>query len=321
MGKLDIHEGDTVLVEKGGEIIPKIVGVNTSKRELHARPYEFINKCPECGTPLQRNEGEAAHFCPNIQGCPPQLKGRLEHFISRRAMDIDSLGEGKIEMLFEKGLVKDAADLYDLKYENLFGLEKIFPADDDRKERKISFKDKTVNNILQGIEESKNVQFERVLFALGIRHVGETVAKKLARHYGDIDSMIKEEEQGFISVGDIGPKIAQELKSYFSDDGNIRLIERLVGSGLQFAVLKPETSIPKVLEGQSFVISGSFDDFSRDELKDLVEQHGGKNVSSVSSKTDFIIAGQAMGPAKKEKAEKLGVPIITLQEFLSLLNT
>jgi len=316
MQKLDIHEGDTVLVEKGGEIIPKIVEVVEAKRDLFARPFEFLTHCPECGTALVRNEGEAAHYCPNIQKCPPQIKGRLEHFISRKAMNIDSLGEGKIEILYDNDLVENAADLYYLKYEDLIGLEKVFPSTEEKKERKVSFKEKTVNNILRGIQQSKNIPFERVLFALGIRHVGETVAKNLARNFKSIDALFNAQDQEILLIDDIGEKISLELALYFKEERNIKLIDRLIQAGLQFSVLETAPIVPQTLEGKSFVISGTFAGYSRDELKAMVEKYGGKNVSSVSSKTNYLLAGEAMGPAKKEKADKLGVPIIDLEEFL-----
>jgi len=323
MQKLDIHVGDTVLVEKGGEIIPKIVGAVDSKRDLFAKPFEFIEKCPECGTILVRMEGEAAHYCPNILDCPPQIKGRLEHFISRKAMNIDSLGEGKIEMLYDNELVKNMADLYDLKYEDLIGLEKTFPATEDKKERKVSFQDKTVNNILKGIGDSKQVPFERVLFSLGIRHVGETVAKKLARKYKNIDALMNAHLDDFLLVDDIGEKIANELILYFDESdpsGNLKVLERLREAGLQFSIKETGPVLPQTLEGKSFVISGTFTEYSRDQLKAMVEDHGGKNVSAVSSKTDYLLAGDAMGPAKREKAEKLVVPVISLEEFLNMLT-
>lgn len=319
MQKLDIHNGDMVLVEKGGEIIPKIVGVDKSKRDLFAKPFEFITHCPECGTSLIRNEGEVIFFCPNTQYCPPQIKGRLEHFISRRAMNIDSLGEGKIEILYDNKLVKDMADLYDLKHDDLFGLEKVFPAIDDKKERKVSFQEKTVDNILRGIEQSKEIRFERVLFAIGIRHVGETVAKKLARHYRNIDALINTFQDDLLLIDDIGEKIAEEVTIYFNEPGNLNLIERLKLAGLQFSVKESDQDNPQTLEGKSFVISGTFSDFSREELKAMVEKHGGKNVSSVSSKTNYLLAGEAMGPAKYEKARQLDVEIIGIKDFLGMI--
>ncbi len=321
MQKLDIHEGDTVLVEKGGEIIPKIVEVVEAKRDLSARPFEFLTHCPECGTALVRNEGEAAYYCPNIHKCPPQIKGRLEHFISRKAMNIDSLGEGKIEILYDNDLVENAADLYDLKYEDLIGLEKVFPATEEKKERKVSFKEKTVNNILKGIQQSKDVPFERLLFALGIRHVGETVAKTLARSFKSIDALANAQGQDIILIDDIGEKISLELALYFKEERNIKLIGRLKQAGLRFSVIEAAPTVPQTLEGKSFVISGTFVKYSRDELKSMVEKHGGKNVSSISAKTDYLLAGEAMGPAKREKATKLGVPIISLVNFLDLLQS
>ncbi len=319
---LDVRIGDTVYVEKGGEIIPKIVGVNLEKRPAGAKPVEFIKNCPECGTPLVRKEGEAAHYCPNEDGCPPQIKGKLEHFISRKAMNIDSLGEGKIEMLYENGLVKNIADLYYLTYDKLIGLEKIIPAEDGKKEKKISFREKTVNNILKGIEQSKSVPFPRVLYALGIRYVGETVAKKLALHFKNIHNLINASYDDLVSVDEIGEKIAQSVINYFKKEEHINIIKRLKEKGVQFEIneTNDETSVENKLNGKSFVVSGVFKKYSRDEIKALIEKYGGKNTSSISSKTDYLLAGDKMGPAKKEKAEKLNVPIISEEEFEKMIS-
>jgi DNA ligase (NAD+) len=234
ISNLDVRIGDTVYVEKGGEIIPKIVGIDLNQRSPLSMPVEFSKSCPECGTPLIRSEGESAHYCPNETGCPPQIKGKLEHFISRRAMNIDSLGEGKIELLFDKGLITNIADLYDLQYENLLGLEKVYPESEGKKERKISFREKTVQNILQGIESSKQVGFERVLYALGIRYVGETVAKKLAVHFGSIDAVINAKHEELTEAEEIGEKIAQSIIVFFSNPENIKIIDRLKNKGVQF---------------------------------------------------------------------------------------
>lgn len=317
--KLDLHEGDHVFVEKGGEIIPKVIAADTDKRSDNPTRIRFIDICPECGTRLERKENEVAWSCPNEQGCPPQIKGKLEHFISRKAMDIDSLGEGKIELLFDKGLVRHVADLYDLAYSDLLGLEKIYPGEEDEKPRKVSFREKTVENILKGIDQSRSAPFERVLFALGIRFVGETVAKKLARHFGSLENLRKATREELIDVEEIGEKIAESVLSFFEDPKNLEIMERLQTHGLQFETLARETSpAPGLLSGKSFVISGVFERFSRDELKAMIENLGGKNVSSISSKTDYVLAGDGMGPAKKQKAQELGIPIISEEDFLAV---
>lgn len=321
MEKLGLHEGDFVFVEKGGEIIPKVIGVDMDKRSDNPVKVEFIRECPECLTPLVRRENEAAWTCPNDAGCPPQIKGKLQHFIGRRAMDIDSLGEGKIEMLYDKGLVKNVADLYDLKYNDLFGLEKIFPPEEEGgKPKKISFREKTVENILKGIERSRSTPFERVLFALGIRFVGETVAKKLARHFGDIDSLQTATLEELMAVEEIGERIAESVMRYFLDPASQDILRRLSSHGLRFSgEKKPMGDGTGALAGKSIVVSGVFSRFSRDELKYLIERHGGKNASSVSSKTDYLLAGEDMGPAKKQKAQELGVKIISEEEFLAMI--
>ena len=316
---LDLHYNDTVFVEKGGEIIPKIVGVNKALREEDSEEVTFTNICPECGTTLQRLEGEAAHYCPNEDNCPPQIKGKLEHFISRKAMNIDSLGEGKIEMLFDHNLLKDVSDFYKLEYDQLIGLEKIIPASEGKKEKKLSFKQKTVENILNGIEESKKLGFEKVLFALGIRHVGETVAKKLTAHFKNIDSLAKASIEELVEVEEIGEKIAESLTAWFSKPEHIKIIESLRNSGLNFKISETKTK-SNLLEGKSFVVSGIFENHSRDELKKLIEENGGKNISSISSKTNYILAGDKMGPAKKQKAEKLGIPIISEEDFENMIQ-
>ncbi len=318
--KLDVRQDDTVFVEKGGEIIPKIVGVNLTKRKADSVAVEYIKHCPECNTPLIRKEGEANHYCPNEFSCPPQIKGRIEHFISRKAMNIDSLGEGKIELLFDKGLVKDAADLYNLEYQNLIGLEKILPSLDGKKERKLSFKEKTVENILKGIEESKNIGFERVLFAAGIRYVGETVAKKLTSHFKTMEKLILADFEELISVDEIGDKIAQSIIDFFSHNRNIEFIKKLHLSGLQLSLQESEMkNLSDKLIEKSFVVSGVFQNHSRDEIKNLIEKHGGKNVSSISKKTDYVLAGENMGPSKLAKAEKLNIPIISEIEFEEMI--
>ncbi len=318
---LDIHIGDFVFVEKGGEIIPKITGVDKTQRSDDLLPVEFIQNCPECGTPLIRKEGEANHYCPNEYNCPPQIKGRVEHFISRKAMDIDSLGEGKIELLFDKKLIADAADLYSLKYQNLFGLEKVLPGSDGQKDRKLSFKEKTVENILKGLEESKKVGFERVLYAIGIRYVGETVAKKLAAHFKSIDKLMDARFEELIVVDEIGDKIAQSILDYFAELQNMMFIEKLRKYGLQLEYQETESQVlSDKLAGKSFVVSGVFANHSRDEIKALIEKHGGKNVGSISKKTDYVLAGENMGPSKLAKAESLGIPIINESDFEGMVK-
>ncbi|NVN95756.1 MAG: NAD-dependent DNA ligase LigA [Bacteroidetes bacterium] len=318
---MDIRIGDLVYVEKGGEIIPKIVGVLIDKRSDNTNCFEFISTCPECGSELIRKDGEAAYFCQNENSCPPQIKGKLSHFIHRKAMNIDSLGEGKIEMLFDNALLNDAADLYDLNYENLIGLEKIIESGDDKKQKKLSFQEKTVANILNGIEKSKSVGFERVLFALGIRYVGETVAKKLAIHYQNIDNLMLASVDDLITVDEIGEKIAESIIAFFANKKNILIIDRLRAKGLQFAMFTEAVDlISNVLEGKSFVVSGVFEQFSRDELKLAIEQNGGKNIASISSKTDYVLAGEKMGQEKRKKAETLKIPIISIVDFLEMVR-
>ncbi len=320
IAQLDVRIGDHIYVEKGGEIIPKIVGVNLDKRNPDAKPVEFIQFCPECGTRLIRKEGEAAFYCPNEDNCPPQIKGKLEHFISRKAMNIDSLGEGKIEMLFDNKLVSNAADLYYLTYDQLLGLEKIITSEDGKKEKKISFKEKTVENILKGIENSKSVPFPRVLYALGIRYVGETVAKKLAAHFKSINKLQNASFEELIAVDEIGEKIAESVINWFLKPEHLTMIDRLRAKGVQMEITEEALPVSNVLEGKAFVVSGVFENHSRNEIKELIEKHGGKNVGSISSKTDFVLAGANMGPAKKEKATKLGIPIISEEEFEKMIE-
>ncbi|MFZ4522547.1 MAG: NAD-dependent DNA ligase LigA [Bacteroidales bacterium] len=318
---LDVRIGDTVFVEKGGEIIPKIIGVDLEKRVGGASILEFISHCPECGTALVRTEGEAAWYCPNENGCPPQIKGKLEHFISRKAMNIDSLGEGKIEILFDNGLVHNCSDLYGLTYDSLIGIEKAYDATDDRKERIVSFRDKTVVNILKGIEVSKQTTFDRVLYALGIRFVGETVAKKLTAHFISIDHLAAANYEALVEVEEIGEKIAQSILYWFSVPKNIELIDRLRSSGISFIMDESlESRLSDKLAGKTFVVSGVFENFSRDELKKAIEAHGGKSTGSISAKTTYILAGENMGPEKRKKAEKLGVAIISESDFISLIS-
>lgn len=319
--KLDVRIGDHVFVEKGGEIIPKIVGVDLLKRQPNATPVEFISVCPECQTSLHRKEGEAIHYCPNEEGCPPQIKGRLEHFISRRAMNIESLGEGKISILYDKGLVRDVADLYALRYEDLYGLEKVYAAENDKKEKKISFREKTAQNILESIEASKEVPFSRIVFALGIRYVGETVAKRLAQHYKSIDRLMAADYMELILVDEVGEKIAESVVSYFQDSKKRRLVERLKTAGLRLKAGKEEvTIVSNKLENKAVVVSGVFTRFSRNDIKRMIEENGGRNISSVSSKTDLIVAGANMGPKKLALAKELGIRVIGEEEFLQLIT-
>lgn len=316
----DIHENDVLFVEKGGEIIPKIVGVDVSKRAFDAQKIRFITRCPECGAELLQSEGEAGTFCPNELHCPPQIKGKLEHFISRKAMNIDSLGEGKVEVLYDNGLLKTPADFYQLNYNQLLGLEKRIPATDEKSERIVSFREKTVENILNGINESKNIGFERVLFAIGIRYVGETTAKKLARHFKNIDNLANASLEELMQVDDVGDRVANSIVDFFMQIENLEMIVRLRESGLQFA-LREEEAMPlsNILEGKSIVVSGVFS-IPRDEMKQLIEKHGGKNVSSISQNTDFVLAGEKMGPEKRKKAENLGIPILSEEDFLAMIK-
>lgn len=304
---LDIHENDMVYVEKGGEIIPKITGVDTSVRTENARPVEFVKECPSCGIPLVRIEGEAAWQCPNKYGCEPQIIGRVEHFVGRRMMNIDGIGEETAQLLFESGLIRNIADLYDLTHEQLAMLDR--------------FANRSAERVRQGIEASKSVPFERVIFALSIPYVGETVAKKLARSVRNIDALMNMSENELTSIDDIGPRIAESIREYFSVPSNREIVERLRVSGLQMSL--PEDSDEgrsDRLSGKSIVISGTFARHSRDEYKELIEMHGGKNVGSISKKTDYILAGENMGPAKLEKANSLGIPIIDEEQFLEMIG-
>ena len=319
MTEMDIREGDSLFVEKGGEIIPKIVGVDYEKRFPEARPVTFITHCPVCGTELQQAEGEAGIFCPNADHCAPQIKGRLEHFIARKAMNIDSLGEGKIDMLFANGLVQNIADLYSLTYEQLFGLEKVIE-DENGKTKTLSFREKTVQNILSGLEASKQVPFERVLFALGIRFVGEVTAKKLTRHFQTMDAVANASKEELMTVEDVGERVANSLIDYFNDIENLQILMRLREAGLQFELHEDHTrTASDKLAGKSIVVSGVFS-MPRDAIKELVEQNGGKNVSSISKNTSFVLAGEKMGPEKRKKAEALGIPIVTEEEFKTMIE-
>ena len=305
---LDLHIGDMVYVEKGGEIIPKITGVDKDARSmLIGEKVKFITHCPECGSKLIRYEGEAAHYCPNETSCPPQIKGKIEHFISRKAMNIDGLGPETVDMFYRLGLIKNTADLYQLTADDIKNLDRMG--------------EKSAENIIKGIEASKEVPFERVLFALGIRFVGETVAKKIAKSFNDIDELENANLEKLINIDEIGEKIAQSILTYFANPLNRELVERLKSTGLQLYRREEDLSgYTDKLAGQSIVISGVFAHHSRDEYKELIEKNGGKNVGSISAKTSFILAGENMGPAKLEKAHKLGIRIMSEDEFLALIS-
>ena len=321
--QLDLHYDDIVSVEKGGEIIPKITAVDLNKRKEFSNKVTFIEKCPECGTQLIKAEGEAAWYCPNTLGCPPQIKGRIEHFISRKAMNIESLGEGKVEVLFDNKLINNYSDLYDLTYDKIFGLEKIIIVDNDNLEnttRKVSFKEKTANNIIDAIKKSKSVPFARVLYALGIKYVGETTAKLIAKTMGSIDNIINASVEELMEIEEVGEKIALSIKDFFADERNIHIINRLKEAGLQFEQEVKEVNSNQVLSGMNIVVSGVFSTMSRDEIKQLIEDLGGKNVSSISSKTTFVLAGDKMGPEKRKKAESLGIEIKSEADFLEMIN-
>lgn len=303
---LDLHIGDYVYVEKGGEIIPKIVGVDVEQRPIIAQPVRFITNCPECGAKLVRYEGEAVYYCPNDAGCPPQIKGRIEHFISRKAMSIDSIGPETVDDFYRHGLVRNVADLYDIKVEQING-------DGSRQ--------KSAEKIVNGIEASKQVPFERVVFALGIRFVGETTARLLARHFKTIDALAAASLQDLLEVEGVGDVIAKSVMTYFRNPVTMQIVERLRGYGLQMALSEEQmSSSSDKLAGKSIVISGVFAHHSRDEYKQIIEQNGGKNVGSISGKTSFILAGDNMGPAKLQKAEKLGIPIIDEDTFLKMIE-
>ena len=301
----DLHIGDYVYVEKGGEIIPKIVGIDIDRRPIVAQPVQFVKRCPECGTSLVRYDGEAAWYCPNDAGCPPQIKGRIEHFIARRAMDIDSLGPETVDEYYRRGLIKNVADLYDIEVPQING-------DGSRT--------KSAQRIVNGIQKSKQVPFERVVFALGIRFVGETSARLLARHFKSMDALMQARLEDLQEVEGIGEVMAKSIIGYFHDEHNRQIVERLRGYGLQFALSAEQTAAQSDrLAGQSIVISGVFQHHSRDEYKLIIEQNGGKNVGSISGKTSFILAGDNMGPSKLQKAEKLGIRIVSEDEFLEMI--
>ncbi|APY09737.1 DNA ligase (NAD(+)) LigA [Seonamhaeicola sp. S2-3] len=305
--KLDVRVGDEVYVEKGGEIIPKILGVDLSKRPKHSQPTKYITHCPECNTELVRQEGEAQHYCPNYNGCKPQVIGRIQHFISRKAMDIEGLGGETVALLVNAGLIKNYSDLYELTKEQVVPLERMA--------------EKSADNLIEGIAQSVNIPFERVLYALGIRYVGETVAKKLSKHYKSIDAIANASQEDLVNVDEIGVKIAESVIDFFKSEQNITIIERLKGFGVQLEMSAKELEgKTNILEGQSIVVSGVFESVSRNELKKLIEDNGGKVSSSISSKTNFIVAGDNMGPSKKLKAEKLNIDIISEYDFLQKIN-
>ncbi len=307
IAKLDIREGDTVHVEKGGEIIPKIVSVDLSKRPASSIPTLYITNCPECGTELRRKEGEAQHFCPNESGCPPQITGKIQHFISRKALDIEGLGSETVELLYKEGLINNYADLYTLTKDQLMPLERMA--------------EKSAENLINGVAASVNIPFERVLFGLGIRYVGETVAKKLAKAYKNIDALIVATVNELEMVDEIGERIAESVVNFFGEEKNRDIINRLKEYGVQFSLTdKQLDGQTEKLKGQTFVVSGIFEKVSRTELKKNIEDNGGKVSSSISSKTSYVVAGANMGPSKKEKADKLGIRIISEDEFLALIN-
>ena len=303
---LDLHINDLVFVEKGGEIIPKIVGVDRSSRDPDSRKVEFITSCPECSTTLVKEEGEANHYCPNQGGCPPQIKGRIEHFISRKAMNIDGLGEETVDLLYRNGLVNDVSDLYRLRKEEMVPLERIG--------------EKSAANIIESIKNSKEQPWENLLFGLGIRYVGETVAKLLARKFRTVDRLAEATHEELTAVNEIGDRIASSVISYFADPQNLALLQGLKDAGLRFESGADEEILGKQLEGSIIVISGTFERYSRDDYRDMIERHGGKNASSISRKTTFILGGDNMGPSKLQKADELGIPVIDEEEFLRLID-
>ena len=304
--RLNLHYHDFVFVEKGGEIIPKITGVEVSQRKAENKPIKYIDYCPECNTKLIRNDGEAQHYCPNEKHCPPQIKGRIEHFIHRKAMNIDSLGEKTIAQLYDNNLLRSPADLYALKLEDVLNLE--------------GFKELSAKNLISGIDESKKAQFDAVLFALGIRHVGKTVAEKLAHHFINIDALMNADRESLIAVHEIGERIADSVVGFFSDQDNKNDINLLKEAGLNFEINQSDVPVSNMLNGKTFVISGVFSGYSRDELKKLIKQHGGTIISSISSKLDYLLAGDKMGPAKLVKAQSLGTNIISEMEFEKMIQ-
>ncbi len=307
IAKMDIHVNDNLFIEKGGEIIPKVVGVDLEKRQAGAMPIQYIDRCPECGSPLVRAEGEAGHYCPNSDGCRPQILGRLEHFVGRRAMNIESLGPERLEMLYDAGLVRNVADLYDLRRDQLIGLG-----------TDATIQDRGADNLLAALEISKSVPFERVLFALGIRYVGEVGAKKLVRYFQNIDTLMTAGEEELAQVEDVGEVTARAVADWFVRPEHRAIVERLRSAGLQMSAEFGTRS--SELDGMTLVVSGVFSHFSRDEIKADIERHGGKVSGSISGKTTYLVAGEKMGPEKRKKAEKLGVQIITEQQYLDMVN-
>ncbi len=317
INQLDLHENDMVYVEKGGEIIPKITKADESSRDPLAAKIQFIEKCPECGTLLIRPDGEAAHFCPNDKACPPQIKGKIEHFVSRKAVNIDSFGEQIVDLLYEKGLVTNVSEIYDLTFDTLNGLSRV--VEDDQNKKIFTFQEKSTQNLLAGIEASKNMPFPNVLFGLGIKHVGATVAKVLCKNFNTINKLASATFDDLVAIDDIGPKVAESVINYFKDEDNLKLIEGLKLTGLTLESAEQVNDSEK-LKGLSFVISGTFEKYSRDELKAIIEANGGKNLSGVSKKTSYLVAGDKTGPSKLEKAEKLNVKIINETDFIELLE-
>lgn len=306
INKLDVREGDTVFVEKGGEIIPKIISVDFAKRQPDSQPTQYIDHCPECGTKLVRKENEALHFCPNEDGCPPQIIGRIQHFISRKAMDIEGLGGETVGLLVRENLIHNYADLYQLKAEDVLPLERIA--------------EKSSNNMIKSIQQSKSVPFERVLYALGIRYVGETVAKKIAKHFKNIDAIADANVDDLIHVDDIGEQIAKSVVDFFNDHEKLHIIERLRSYELSMEIKETPSQQSAILNGKKFVISGVFEQYSRKEIQKMIEDHGGKNTGSLSKNTDYLVAGENMGPSKRKKAEGFKIPIINEIEFLAMLE-
>lgn len=305
--KLDIRLDDIVFIEKGGEIIPKIVGVDLIQRAELSDPVHFIENCPECNTPLERKEGEVQHYCPNFYGCAPQIIGRIQHFISRKAMDIEGLGGETVALLYNAGLIQNYADLYELRKEQIIHLERMA--------------EKSTDNLINGIQKSKEIPFERVLFALGIRFVGETIAKKLAKQYKNIDELAQASFEELVLVDEIGEKIARSLIDFFENQENRRIIDRLKSYGVQLELTAGQnTQVSVILEGKTLVVSGVFEKFSRDELKKAIEDNGGKVGSSISSKTSYVVAGANMGPSKLEKATSLGIPILSEEDFMEMIS-
>jgi DNA ligase (NAD+) len=319
--KLDIREGDYVFVEKGGEIIPKVVGVDTARRADESIPHLYISHCPECRSELIRREGEALHYCPNENGCPPQIKGKMEHFISRKAMNIEGMGSETISGLYDQGLLRNVADIYDLRNEQLLGIEFTVSDEFGENPKKRSMQEKSVQNLMAGIEASKAVPFDRVLFALGIRFVGETVAKKLAKHFKTIDAIASATFDQLIEAEEIGDKIAQSILDWFAVSDNRSILERLRSAGLQLALSDEESTFTSdKLKGFTFVVSGVFQHFSRDGIKASIESHGGKVSGSISKKTSYVLAGENMGPEKRKKAEELGVAVIDEQQYRAMIG-